>query len=61
MRKKIWFLAAWAFAMAGFYALAWVFDTPTGTPVSIWRFFSMYAVMFTFGPLVVLCIGKGMR
>lgn len=59
MKRTAFFLAAWVFAMCALFGMAWVFDVRAGDMTS-WRFFSMYAVLFTFGPLVAVCLIRGM-
>lgn len=59
MKRSMFFLAAWVFAMCALFGMAWVFDVRAGDMTS-WRFFSMYAVLFTFGPLVAVCLFRGL-
>lgn len=57
-KRAAWFIAAWALVMCALVCLSMIFDTPS-SGLSSWRFFSLYAVIFTFGPLVWACLCKG--
>lgn len=58
LKRAAWFIAAWAFLMCGLFSAAWILDVPTGQ-MNSWRFFGLYAVMFTCLPLIAVCVING--
>lgn len=52
-----WFVGAWVVVMASLAAMAWIVDGPQNS----WRFFGMFAVIFTAYPLAVLLITRGVE